>query len=159
MDSALIAPVVFAAALAIGTAVTELRSPGSARVTWGLVRDRTAVAAGAVVMMVVTVTGGGWSGLAWGVLAGVLTGHLVHRAPPPATSSAGCSRLRWLNAVGPAVPNRNHRHGGTDVRAARQLSNPDTASVAAHGYGDQAAVGAALTSSCPIAARTVGSTR
>ncbi|MEU9053770.1 hypothetical protein AB0D37_25735 [Streptomyces sp. NPDC048384] len=82
MDPALIAPVVFAAALAIGTVVTELRSPGSARVTWGLVRDRTAVAAGAVVMIVVTVTGGGWSGLAWGVLAGVLTGHLVHRARP-----------------------------------------------------------------------------
>ncbi|MFD0006456.1 hypothetical protein ACFVJ4_29050 [Streptomyces sp. NPDC127178] len=82
MDPALIAPVVFAAALAIGTAVTALRSPGSARVTWGLVRDRTAVAAGAVVMTVVTVTGGGWSGLAWGVLAGVLTGHLVHRARP-----------------------------------------------------------------------------
>ncbi|MFD5842362.1 hypothetical protein [Streptomyces chartreusis] len=80
MDSGLIAPVVFAAALAIGTAVAELRSPGSARITWGLVRDRTAVAAGAIVMGVVTVTGGSWSGLAWGVLAGTLTGHLVHRA-------------------------------------------------------------------------------
>ncbi|MEV5915469.1 hypothetical protein [Streptomyces chartreusis] len=80
MDSGLIAPVVFAAALAIGTAVTELRSPGSARARWRLVRDRTAVAAGATVMVVVTVTGGSWSGLAWGVLAGTLTGHLVHRA-------------------------------------------------------------------------------
>ncbi|MFE5922565.1 hypothetical protein ACWCQZ_03890 [Streptomyces sp. NPDC002285] len=80
MDSGLIVPVVFAAALVIGIAVTELRSPGSARVTWGIVRDRTAVAAGAIVMVVVTVTGGSWSGLAWGVLAGTLTGHLVHRA-------------------------------------------------------------------------------
>ncbi|MGF0171787.1 hypothetical protein ACQF36_15160 [Streptomyces sp. Marseille-Q5077] len=80
MDSGLIAPVVFAVALAIGTAVTELRSPGSARVTWGIVRDRTAAAAGAVVMVVVTVTGGSWSGLAWGLLAGALTGRLVHQA-------------------------------------------------------------------------------
>ncbi|MEU5757035.1 hypothetical protein [Streptomyces sp. NPDC047829] len=80
MGAGLIAPAVIAAALVIRTAIAELRVPGSARTAWAFTRDPAAAATAAVVLGVVTVTGGGWDAAAWGLLAGALTGHLTHEA-------------------------------------------------------------------------------
>ncbi|MER6358617.1 hypothetical protein ABT186_44260 [Streptomyces sp. NPDC001634] len=80
MDAGLIAPVVIAAALVIRTAIAELRAPGTTRATWAFTHDPAAVAAGITVTGVAALSGGGWPSLAWGLLAGALTGHLVHQA-------------------------------------------------------------------------------
>ncbi|KPC85458.1 hypothetical protein ADL35_14750 [Streptomyces sp. NRRL WC-3753] len=85
MDAGLITPAVIIAALVVRTALTELRSPGTARTTWAFARNWAAATAGAAVAAGVTLAGGDPGALAWGLLAGALTGHLVHqvRSPDP----------------------------------------------------------------------------
>ncbi|MFH8873170.1 hypothetical protein [Streptomyces griseus] len=83
MVAGLIAPVVIIAALVVRTALTELHTPGSARVTWIFIRDPAAVAAAVAVPVATVLVSGSWAVLAWGLLAGALIGHLFHRARSP----------------------------------------------------------------------------
>ncbi|EGX55778.1 hypothetical protein SZN_31154 [Streptomyces zinciresistens K42] len=80
MDPALIPPAVLAAALVVRVAVAELRAPGAARAATAFLRDPAAAGAACAVVAAAAVMGRTWPALAWGVLAGVLTGHLTHRS-------------------------------------------------------------------------------
>ncbi|WP_329307990.1 hypothetical protein [Streptomyces microflavus] len=82
MDAGLIAPVVIIAFMVVRTALAELRTPGAARATWAFIRDPAAAAAAAVPVAAVLVSGSR-AVLAWGLLAGSLTGHLVHQVRSP----------------------------------------------------------------------------
>ncbi|MFE7763059.1 hypothetical protein [Streptomyces sp. NPDC057438] len=69
------------AALVIKTAIGELRTPGSARRQWQFASDRRALAAGTAIATVLL----GWpqakgAAIAWALLIGTLTAHLVHQA-------------------------------------------------------------------------------
>ncbi|MFI1358078.1 hypothetical protein ACH4TV_31510 [Streptomyces sp. NPDC020898] len=81
-DASLLAPAIVAAALAIRTAVSELRDPGSARAQWAFATNRRAMAAGAVAAAAVVLLGRHQSGpavAAWALLIGALTAHMFHR--------------------------------------------------------------------------------
>jgi hypothetical protein len=80
MDSSLSAPVAFAAMPAIRTAVTEIRQPGSGRAQWSFLTNRRAAAAGAAAALLLSVAGwraGGYTAMAWAVLAGTLVAYIV----------------------------------------------------------------------------------
>ncbi|MEU3091368.1 hypothetical protein ACWCQ0_41935 [Streptomyces massasporeus] len=82
MNTAAILPVaIIAAALVIRAAISELRRPGSARRQWAFMRDRRALAAGAVTAAATVLIGWpqiGPAATAWALLVGALTAHLVH---------------------------------------------------------------------------------
>ncbi|WP_329531944.1 hypothetical protein OG568_15220 [Streptomyces sp. NBC_01450] len=80
-DTSLLAPAILAAALVIRAALGELQRPGSAREQWAFVANRQAVVAGTTVLGTVILLGwhqAGLASLAWGLLIGALTAHLVH---------------------------------------------------------------------------------
>ncbi|MCX5006737.1 hypothetical protein OHB05_29565 [Streptomyces sp. NBC_00638] len=71
------------AALVIKTAIGELRKPGSARRHWQFASDRRALAAGTAAAVATVLLG--WpqakgAAIAWALLIGALTAHLVHQA-------------------------------------------------------------------------------
>jgi hypothetical protein len=80
-----LAPVIIAAALVVRTAIGELRRPGSARQEWVFVTDGTALAGGAVAGAAVIWLGWSQAGpaaVAWALLVGTLTAHMVHHGRP-----------------------------------------------------------------------------
>ncbi|MFE0578610.1 MULTISPECIES: hypothetical protein [unclassified Streptomyces] len=81
MEPTLLLAAVVLAALVIKTAVEELGEPGRGRARWAFLRDRRALAAGAVVTLVLGFLGwllGGGEGLVWGCLAGVLAAYATN---------------------------------------------------------------------------------
>lgn len=88
-DASLLAPVIVIAALAIRTAFTELRRPGSARRQWAFATNPRAMAAGATVAAATVLIGGtryGWAAVAWALLTGTLTAFLTGRDTPAAST-------------------------------------------------------------------------
>ncbi|MET7377827.1 hypothetical protein ABZT08_03235 [Streptomyces sp. NPDC005526] len=85
-DASLLAPAIFIAAIVIRTALLELRHPGNARQQWAtLAGDGKALAAGGTTGVATVLLGWGMAGpaaLAWAVLTGALTAHLVHQSTP-----------------------------------------------------------------------------
>ncbi|QKZ18378.1 hypothetical protein [Streptomyces chartreusis] len=85
MEPSLVTALVVAAALAIKTAVLELRDPGSARREWAFLTDRVALAGGALTAVVVGAAGwayggyGGYGVVAWAMLAGLLVAQVMGR--------------------------------------------------------------------------------
>ncbi|MGB8939077.1 MAG: hypothetical protein WCD21_02375 [Streptomyces sp.] len=87
MDASVLPVAVIAAALIIRTALSEIRSPGSARREWAFVTDREALLSGAVVAFCLGAMGWSYAGhgaVAWAVLAGLLVAHLIGRRRPGA---------------------------------------------------------------------------
>ncbi|MGQ4475739.1 hypothetical protein [Streptomyces sp. SAS_276] len=81
VDTSLLSPVIVAAALVVRAAFGDLRYPGSVREQWAFVANRRAVAAGATVLGSVILLGwcqAGLASVAWGLIIGALTAHLVH---------------------------------------------------------------------------------
>ncbi|WP_284581581.1 hypothetical protein [Streptomyces sp. 2P-4] len=110
-DASLLVPVLAAAALVIRTAVLEMRQPGTARRTLAFAGSPRAMAAGATVTAAVLLTGagrGGWTAVAWAVLAGALTAHLTGRdlrtsAPEASAGGGPAVTPRRIGAVAAAV--------------------------------------------------------
>lgn len=80
-----LAPVIITAALVVRAAIGELRRPGSTRQALSFVTDGTALAGG--VMAGAAVIWLGWSqagpaAVAWALLVGTLTAHMVHHGRP-----------------------------------------------------------------------------
>lgn len=81
-DASLLAPAIIIAALVVRTALDELRHQGTAREQWAFATDRRAVAAGATTAGATILLGwhqAGPASVAWALLIGALTAHLVHR--------------------------------------------------------------------------------
>ncbi|GAQ64985.1 hypothetical protein [Streptomyces scabiei] len=81
-DASLLAPAIIIAALVVRTALGELRHRGTAREQWAFATDRRAVAAGATTAAATVLLGwyqAGHAAVAWALLVGALTAHLVHR--------------------------------------------------------------------------------
>ncbi|MFI7358958.1 hypothetical protein ACIBTP_34130 [Streptomyces avidinii] len=79
--AAVLPVVVITAALVIRTAIGELRRPGSARLQWAFAADGRALAGGAAAAAATVLLGwqqAGPAALAWALLVGALTAHLVH---------------------------------------------------------------------------------
>ncbi|WP_351230030.1 hypothetical protein [Streptomyces sp. NPDC002133] len=71
------------AALVIKTALSEIRRPGSARRQWAFAGNRRALAAGAIAAAATLLLGWPQTGpaaIAWALLIGAITAHLVHQA-------------------------------------------------------------------------------
>ncbi|MFE7765959.1 hypothetical protein [Streptomyces sp. NPDC057438] len=81
-DASLLAPAIVIAALLVRTALGELRHRGTAREQWAFAADRRAAAAGATTAAATILLGwhqAGPAAVAWALLIGALTAHLVHR--------------------------------------------------------------------------------
>ncbi|MEI5528300.1 hypothetical protein WB401_45770 [Streptomyces brasiliscabiei] len=81
-DASLPAPAIIIAALVVRTALGELRRRGPAREQWAFATDRRAAAAGVTTAGATVLLGrhqAGSAAVAWAVLIGALTAHLVHR--------------------------------------------------------------------------------
>ncbi|WP_046779586.1 hypothetical protein [Streptomyces yangpuensis] len=81
MEPTLLLATVVLAALVIRAAVEELREPGRGRARWAFLKDRRALAAGAVVTVALGSLGwllGGGQGLVWACLAGVLAAYATN---------------------------------------------------------------------------------
>ncbi|MBD9701153.1 hypothetical protein [Streptomyces caniscabiei] len=81
-DGSLLAPAIIIAALVVRTALGELRQQGTAREQWAFATDRRAIAAGATTAGATILLGwhqAGPAAVAWALLIGALTAHLVHR--------------------------------------------------------------------------------
>jgi hypothetical protein len=81
-DASLLAPAIIIAALVVRTALGELRQQGTAREQWAFATDRRAVAAGVTTAGATILLGwhqAGPAAVAWALLIGALTAHLVHR--------------------------------------------------------------------------------
>lgn len=91
MDASLMAPVIVVAMLVIRTALVEIRHPGSARRQWCFLARRRPMTAGAGVAVLLCLVGwrsAGIASVAWAVLAGALTAHIVHLSTGPEAKRA-----------------------------------------------------------------------
>ncbi|MEU2908321.1 hypothetical protein ACFYM3_04455 [Streptomyces massasporeus] len=83
-DPHLLAPAIILVALAIKTALVELRHPGTAREEWTFVTDGKALTAGAAAAAATVLLGWNHIGItgapAWACLVGALTAQLFHRS-------------------------------------------------------------------------------
>ncbi|MER6999182.1 CBS domain-containing protein [Streptomyces sp. NPDC000410] len=89
-DASILPVAIVTAALVIRTAISEIHRPGSARRQWAFMRDRRALAAGAVTAATTVLVGwpqAGPAAVAWALLIGTLTAHLVHQAAPRSRST------------------------------------------------------------------------
>ncbi|MES5819777.1 hypothetical protein [Streptomyces sp. RG80] len=81
-ETSLLAPAIIIAALVVRTALGELRHRATAREQWAFATDHRAVAAGGTTAGAVILLGwhqAGPAAVAWALLIGALTAHLVHR--------------------------------------------------------------------------------
>ncbi|MFD6229443.1 hypothetical protein ACFWFZ_21615 [Streptomyces sp. NPDC060232] len=81
MEATLLLAAIVLAALVIRAAVEELREPGRGRARWAFLKDRRALAAGAVVMLALGTLGwllAGGQGLVWACLAALLAAYATN---------------------------------------------------------------------------------
>ncbi|AWN30501.1 hypothetical protein [Streptomyces sp. NEAU-S7GS2] len=87
MDASVLTVAIIAAALVIRTALSEIRSPGSARQEWAFVTDGVAMLSGAVAALCLGALGwyhAGCGAVAWAGPAGLLVAYLTGQRRPGA---------------------------------------------------------------------------